>query len=170
MPTPRPGQVETARRGRAGRIWPLLPILALVVAAGCAQPGTQTLGADAATASIPPATVTVGPNDDRRTVDLRVGDRLVVELHAAKQPSRFPSAWTVSSPPPKVLKRIQDGSTPTRVVFVAEAPGTVRLVLVKRQGCSLPLRCPMAADPSGQNERMRPPLPTVVVTITIRVQ
>jgi hypothetical protein len=31
--------------------------------AGCAQPGTQPLGADATTTSVPPATVTVGPND-----------------------------------------------------------------------------------------------------------
>jgi len=42
--------------------------------------------------------------------------------------------------------------------------------LVKRQGCGPPLRCPLAADPSGQSERMHPPLFPLVVTITVRVQ
>jgi hypothetical protein len=53
---------------------------------------------------------------------------------------------------------------------MAQAPGMIRLSLVKRQGCSPPLRCPLAADPSGQSERMHPPLPAVVITITIRAQ
>jgi hypothetical protein len=165
-----PGQPGPGRQARAGRIWQLLPILALVVVAGCAQSGTQTLGADATTTSPSPAIVTVGPNDDGRMVDLKVGDRLVVELHAGKQPSRFPPAWTLGSLPPKVLKRIPGDSTPARVVFVAEAPGMVRLYLVKRQGCSPQSHCPLAADPSGQSERMHPPLPAVVITMTIRVR
>jgi hypothetical protein len=172
MPTPWLRQPEPARASQASsRLWPLLlPILALVVVAGCAEPGTQTLKADPAPISIPSATVTVGPNDDGRTVDLKVGDRLIVELHAAKQPLRFPPAWTLRSPPSMVLKRVPGDSTPTRVVLVAEAPGTVRLVLVKRQGCGPPLRCPLVADPSGQRERMHPPLSPWVVTITVRVQ
>jgi hypothetical protein len=33
-------------------------------------------------------------------MDLKVGDRLIVELHATKQPSRFPPAWTLGSLPP----------------------------------------------------------------------
>jgi hypothetical protein len=145
-----------------------LPILALVVIAGCARPGTQTVSVDATTASPAPAIVTVGPNDDGRTVDLKVGDRLVVELHAAKQPSRFPPAWTVGSLPPKLLKRIPGDSTPTRVVFVAEAPGMVQLVLIQRLSCAPPLHCPLAAGPSGRSERIHPPLPAVVITIRVQ--
>ena len=171
MPTPRLRQPEAARQGQAGSRWPLLvSILALVVVAGCAQPWIQTLSADPAPISTPSAMVTVGPNDDGRTVNLKVGDRLIVELHAAKQPSRFPPVWTLRWSPPKVLKRVQGDSTRTRVVLVADGPGTVRLILVKRQGCGPPLRCPLVADPSGQRERMHPPLSPRVVTITVRVQ
>jgi Glycosyl hydrolase family 1 len=168
MRTAGPGQLGPDRQGRAGRIWHLLPILALVMVAGCARPDAQTRSADATTTSPSPAIVTVGPNDAGRTVHLKVGDRLVVELHAAKQPSRFPPAWTVGSLPPKVLKRIPGDSTPTRVVFVAEAPGMVRLVLAQRLGCAPPLRCPLAPGPFGQSERMHPPLPAVVITIRVQ--
>jgi hypothetical protein len=54
-----------------------------------------------------------------------------------------------------------------RVVLIAEAPGTVRLLLLQRRNCDPPRLCPMA-EPSGQSERMHRPLPAV--TITIRVQ
>jgi hypothetical protein len=167
MRTPWPGR-SRMDQGRAAAIWPLLAILLLAVA-GCAWAGAPRSSADTATTSTPPATVTVGPGDNGRTVDLTVGDRLIVELPTAVQPSRFPSAWTLGSLPPKVLKRVQGDSSATRVVFVAQAPGTVRLLLVKRQGCSPPLRCPLAS-PSGPSKQVRPPLPPVVVTITVRVQ
>ena len=171
MPTLRPGRPEPVRQGQTGSLWPpLLVVLALVVVTGCAQPGTQTLAADPGNTSTPPATITVGPNDGGRTVDLKVGDRLIVQLSTARRPSRFPPAWMVRSPPSKVLKRVQGNLTPTQAVFVADGPGTVRLLLVKREGCSPPLRCPLAADPSGQREQMHPPLQPVVVTITIRVR
>jgi hypothetical protein len=169
MPTPPPGPREPARQGRGGRVWQLLPILIVAAFAGCAQPGTQPLGADATTTSIPPSTVTVGPDDHGSTVDLEVGDRLIVELTAAKQPSRFSSAWTLELPPSNVLRRVDRDATRTRVVFVAHAPGTVRLILLQRRGCDPPMRCPLAG-PSGQSERMHPPLPGRVVTITVRVQ
>jgi hypothetical protein len=169
MPTPRPGPEEPARQGPGGRVWRLLPILIVAAVAGCAQPGTQPLGADATITSVPPATVTVGPDDDGRAVDLEVGDWLIVELAAAKQPSRFPSAWTLELPPSNVLRRVDRDVTRNRVVFVADAPGTVRLILLQRRGCDPPLQCPLAG-PSGQGERMHPPLPALVVTITVRVQ
>ena len=138
---------------------------------GCAQPGTGTLRSGPATASSSPTTVTVGPNDGGRTVDLKVGDRLIVQLQANRQPSRFPPAWTLRMPPSKVLKRVQDDPDATQVVLVADGPGTVRLILVKRAGCAPPLRCPVAAaGPTGQSERMRPPLAGVTVVITVRVR
>jgi hypothetical protein len=59
--------------------------------------------------------------------------------------------------------------TRTRVLFVAHAPGRVRLILLQRRGCDPPRQCPLAG-PSGQSERMHPPLPALVVTITVRVQ
>jgi hypothetical protein len=166
MPTLRPGQTETEQRGRtAARRW-LLPIVVLALAAGgCAQPGTQATDETAATPA-EPATVTIGPDDSGKTVDLKVGDRLVVELRAAKQPSRFPRAWTLEVPRSKVLKRVDRDSTFMRVVLIAEAPGTVRLLLLQRGSCDPPRLCPMA-EPSGQSERMHRPLPAV--TITIRV-
>jgi len=172
MPTPRPGRPDLVRQAQTGSLWPpLLVVLALVVVAGCAQPGTQTLATDPATTSTtPPTTVTVGPNDDGRTVNLKVGDRLIVQLQTTKRPSKFPPAWTLRPPPSKVLKRVQGNLTPTQAVFVADGSGTVRLLLVKRQGCAPPLHCPLAADPSGQREQMHPPLPPLVVTITIRVR
>jgi len=167
MPTPWPGQVETERQGRAGWRWLLLSIVMLAVAGGCAQPDTQPLSADAADLPAEPVTVTVGPGDGGKNVDLKVGDRLVVELRATKQPSRFWRAWTLEVPRSKVLKRVDSDSTLTRVVLVAETPGTVRLLLLQRRGCDPPLQCPLA-DPSGQSERMHPPLPAVAITIRVQ--
>jgi hypothetical protein len=164
-----PGRLETGRQGRAGGVWRLVPILMVAVVAGCAQPGSQAVSVEAAATSTSWATVTIGPNDGDRTVNLRVGDRLVVELREGKQPSRLLSLWTLRLPPSTVLRRLDRDSTPTRVVFVADGPGVVRLVLIKRQGCYPPLRCPLA-DPSGQSERMHPPLPALAVAITVRVQ
>jgi hypothetical protein len=167
MRIPWPGRTRIDQ-GRAVGIWRLGAIVLLLVA-GCARAGSHRSSADSATTSISPATVTVGPRDDGRTVDLKVADRLVVELPTAKQPSRFPSAWTLGSLPPKVLKRVQGDSSATRVVFVAQGPGTVRLFLVKRQGCYPPLRRPLASA-AGSSKQVRPPLPPVVVTITVRVR
>jgi hypothetical protein len=84
-----PGRLETGRQGRAGGVWRLLPILMVTVVAGCAQPGSQAVSVEAAATCTSWATVTIGPNDGDRTVDLRVGDRLVVELREGKQPSRL---------------------------------------------------------------------------------
>ena len=172
MPTPWLRQPEPARPSQASsRLWPLLvPILALVVVAGCAQPGTQTLSADPAPISTPSATVTVGPNDDGRTVDLKVGDRLIVELTGTTTPSRLRPAWTLRVPSSRVLRRVPGNPDATWVVFVADQPGTVRLVLVKRLGCYPPLRCPAAGPASNESERMRPPLNGVTVPITVRVR
>jgi hypothetical protein len=166
MPTRRPGQIETEQRGRtAARRW-LLPIVVLALAAGCAQQGTQANDETAATPA-EPATVTIGPDDSGKTVDLNVGDRLVVELRAAKQPSRLPRIWTLELPRSKVLKRVDRDSTFTRVVLIAEALGTVRLLLLQRGSCDPPRLCPMA-EPSGQSERMHRPLPAVAITIRVQ--
>jgi hypothetical protein len=164
MPTPRLGPVGTQRHRRAASRW-LLPILVLMVVGGCAQPGTPAPGEAAAT----PATVTVGPGDSGKTVDLNVGDHLLVELNAAKQPtrlSRLSRPWRLVLPPTTVLQRVDRDSTRTRVVLAAEAPGTVRLLLMQ-QSCGPPLLCPMAA-PAGHSERMQPPL-LHPVAITVRV-
>jgi hypothetical protein len=156
---------------RKRQLWPLLlAILALVVTA-CAQPGTGTSRSGPATASSSPTTVTVGPDDGGRTVDLEVGDRLVVQLQTSRRPSRFPPPWTLRLPASKVLERVPGDPDAARVVLVAAAPGTVRLLLVKRASCLPPLRCPVAAaGPTGQSERMRPPLAGVTVAITVRVR
>jgi hypothetical protein len=54
MPTLRPGQPEPVPQAQTGSLWPpLLVVLALVVDAGCAQPGTQTRTTDPATTSTP---------------------------------------------------------------------------------------------------------------------
>jgi hypothetical protein len=159
------------RQGQGRRSWVvLLPALALVVA-GCAQPGAGMSRSGPATASSSPTMVTVGPNDGGRTVDLEVGDRLIVQLQTAGRPSRFPPPWTLRLPPSTVLERVPGDPDAPRVVLVAAGPGTVRLLLVKRVGCAPPLRCPVgAADPTGQGERMRPPLAGVTVAITVRVR
>lgn len=172
MPILRSRQPKPIQQDQTGGLWPpLLVALALVVVAGCAQPDTQTLTTDPATTSTPPpTTVTVGPGDDGRTVDLKVGDRLIVELQTTRRPSRFPPTWMLRPPASKVLERVQGKPDPTQVVFVADGAGTVRLILVKRLGCYPPLRCPLAAQALGQSEQMHPPLPTAMVIITVRVR
>ena len=155
---------------RRERPWPfVLPVLVLVVS-GCAQPGTGRSHTAASATSTPPATVTVGPGDGGRTVDLTVGDRLVVQLTTTKSPSRHQPAWALRSPPSTVLRRVQGNPNATQVTLVADQPGTVRLVLVRRFGCDPPRRCPVAGPSDGQSERMRPPLERPTVTITVRVR
>jgi len=169
MLTPRTEQPRFRRQGRQVRRWALfLPILVLA-ATGCAPQGTGTPQA-AAKASPSPATVTVGPTDGGRTVDLQVGDRLIVQLTGATPPSRLRPAWTLRSPASKVLQRVPASPDATRVVFVADQPGTVQLVLVRRLGCYPPLRCPVAGPTGSESERMRPPLNGVTVPITVRVR
>jgi hypothetical protein len=165
------GPVGSLRQDRRRRSWAvLLPGLALLVA-GCAQPGTGTGPSSAATSSSSPATVTVGPDDGGRTVELEVGDRLIVQLQTDRRPSRFPPPWTLRMPPTRVLKRVPGDPDAARVMLVAAGPGTMRLLLVKRTGCAPPLRCPVAAvGPPGQSERMRPPLAGWTVVITVRVR
>jgi hypothetical protein len=164
------GSLRQDRRRRR-RPWAmLLPALALVVA-GCAQPGTGTPRSGPATASKSPAAVMVGPDDGGRTVNLEVGDRLVVRLQTAGRPSRFLPPWMLRLPPSRVLERVPGDPDAARVVLVAAEGGTVRLLLVKRAGCAPPLRCPVAAaGPTGQREWMRPPLAGVMVVITVRVR
>jgi len=169
MLTPRTAPSRPRRQSTKGRRWALLlPILALV-ASGCAQQGTGTPQA-AAKATAAPATVTVGPTDGGRTVDLNVRDRLIVELTGTTPPSRLRPGWTLRAPASKVLQRVAGNPDPTRVVFVADQPGTVQLVLVKRLGCYPPLRCPAAGPAASESERMRPPLNGVTSPITIRVR
>ena len=146
----------------------LLPVLVLVIG-GCAQPGTGEPRAAAAKPSLSPTTVTVGPADGGRTVTLKVGDRLIVQLYTTMPPSRLRPGWVLRSPPSTVLRRVEGSPDATQVVLVADQPGTVRLVLVKRFGCDPPLRCPVAG-PSGQSERLRPPVERPTVTITVRVR
>jgi hypothetical protein len=167
----RPGPAGSLRQDRRRRSWAaLLPALALLVA-GCAQPGTGTGPSTAATSPMSPATVTVGPDDGGRTVDLQVGDRLIAALYTGQQPSRFGPGWTLRLPPSRVLERVAGDPDAARVVLVAQEPGTVRLVLVKRVGCAPPLRCPVAAaGPTGQREPKRPPLAGATVAITVRVR
>jgi hypothetical protein len=165
MATRPPGQVAIRWHGHAARRW-LLSVVLAAVAAGCAQPGNQALG-NGETGGAPRATVTVGPADDGRTVDLQVGDRLVVDLSAAKRQPRSLGTWRLQVPRTTVLKRIDGASTLTRVVLAAEAPGTVRLLLSRRRSCDPPLQCPMAG-PTGQSEPMALPLPAVVITIRVQ--
>jgi len=139
-----------------------------VFLSGCAQPSTSTLAGDPAVASRSPTTIMVGPDDDGRTYHLKIGERLVVELRPTSQPS-LRAIWTLRPPPPTVLKRLDRDSDPTRVTFLAQAAGTVQLVLLKPRGCQPPLRCPLA-DPSGTGQGIHPPLPTLVATIIIQVQ
>jgi hypothetical protein len=165
MATEQPGQVATSRHGQAAGRW-LLFVVVAAVAAGCAQPGNQALGADQG-GGVRPTTITVGPADDGKTVDLQVGDRLAVELKAAKRQSRSLGTWRLQVPRTNVLRRVDRASTLTRVVLAAEAPGTVRLLLHHRRSCDPPLQCPMA-EPTRQSERMAPPLPAVAITIRVR--
>jgi hypothetical protein len=162
----RPGPRPPSR----GRLWPLLLAILALAVGGCAQPGTGVSRAAAAATSTPPATVTVGPADGGRTVDLTVGDRLLVQLTTTKAPSRLQPAWVLRSLPSTVLRRIQGSPNATQATLVADRPGTVRLVLVKRFGCEPPRRCPVARPPDSQSERMRPPLERPTVTITVRVR
>jgi hypothetical protein len=153
-----------------GRRWPLVLPLLMVLVSGCAQPGAGLSHAAASATSVPSATVTVGPNDGGRTVGLKVGERLIIQLSSRTSPSRLRPAWTLRAPPAGVLRRVQGNSDATEVVFVADQLGTVRLVLVKRYGCDPPLRCPAAGPLSSESERMRPPLERPTATITVRVQ
>jgi hypothetical protein len=167
MRTVLPGQRELGRRPRVRPTWRVLPILAVLLS-GCAQPSTSTLVGGPAVASGPATTIVVGPDDDGRTYHLKVGERLVVELRPTSQPSRR-STWTLRPPPSTALKRLDRDSDPRRVTFLAQAAGTVQLVLLKPRGCQPPLRCPLA-DPSGMSQGIHPPLPAQVVTIIIQVQ
>jgi hypothetical protein len=169
MLTSRTEQARPRRQGWEVRRWALLLPILVLAATGCAQQGTGTPQV-AAKVATSPATVTVGPTDGGRTVDLRVRDRLIVQLTGTTPPSRLRPAWTLRSPPSRVLRRVPGNPDATRVVFVANQPGTVRLVLVKRLGCYPPLRCPVAGPASSESERMRPPLNGVTVPITVRVR
>jgi hypothetical protein len=157
------------RRPGQERLWALLLAALSLVAGACAQPGTGATGSATSATSTAPATVTVGPDGGGRTVDLEVGDRLIVQLTSRTSPSRLRPAWMLRSPPSRALRRVQGNPDAIQVVFVADQPGTVRLVLVKRYGCDPPLRCPVA-EPLGQSERMRPPLERPTVAITVRVR
>jgi hypothetical protein len=170
MLTARTEQLWLRPQGRKVRRWALLlPILGLA-ASGCAPQGTGTPQA-AAKVATSPATVTVGPTDGGRTVDLRVSDRLIVQLSGTTPPSRLRPAWTLRASASRVLQRVPGGNPDaTRVVFVADQPGTVQLVLVKRLGCYPPLRCPVAGPASNESERMRPPLNGATVPITVQVR
>ena len=163
-------QARPRRQGRKLQRWALLLPILVLAAAGCAQQGPGTPQAAVAEASPSPATVTVGPADGGRTVDLRVGDRLIVQLTGTTPPSRLRPAWTLRSPGSRVLRRVPGNPAATQVVFVADQPGTVQLVLVKRLGCYPPLRCPVAGPTGSESERMRPPLNGVTVPITVRVR
>jgi hypothetical protein len=169
MLTARTEQLWPRRQGRKIRRWGLLLPIFVLAAGGCAQPGTGTPQA-AAKVATSPATVTVGPTDGGRTVDLKVGDRLIVQLTGTTPPSRLRPAWILRVPSSRVLRRVPGNPDATRVVFVADQPGTVRLVLVKRLGCYPPLRCPVAGPAGSEGERMRPPLNGVTVPITVRVR
>ena len=169
MLTSRTEQARPRRQGWEVRRWALLLPILVLAAGGCAQQGTGTPQA-AAKASPSPATVAVGPADGGRTVDLRVGDRLIVKLTGTPPPSPFRPGWTLRSPPSKVLRRVPGNPAATRVVFVADQPGTVRLILVQRLGCYPPLRCPAAGPTGSESERIRPPLNGVTVPIIVRVR
>jgi hypothetical protein len=169
MLTSRTEQARPRRQGWEVRRWALLLPILVLAATGCAQQGTGTPQA-AAKVATSPATVTVGPTDGGRTVDLKIGDRLIVELTGTTPPSRLRPGWTLRSPASKVLRRVPGNPAATRVVFVADQPGTVRLVLVKRLGCYPPLRCPVAGPTGSESERMRPPLNGVTVPITVQVR
>jgi hypothetical protein len=169
MLTARTEQATPRRQGWEVRRWALLVPILVLAATSCAQQGTGTPQA-AAKVAISSAMVTVGPTDGGRTVDLGVHDRLIVELTGTTPPSRLRPGWTLRSPPSKVLRRVPGNPAATRVVFVADQPGTVRLVLVKRLGCYPPLRCPVAGPTGSESERMRPPLERPTVAITVRVR
>ena len=162
-------QLWLRRQGRKVRRWALLLLILVLATTGCAQQGTGTPQV-AAKVATSPATVTVGPTDGGRTVDLRVRDRLIVQLTGTTPPSRLRPAWTLRAPASKVLQRVPGNLAATRVVFVADQPGTVQLVLVKRLGCYPPLRCPAAGPTGSESERIRPPLNGVTVPIIVRVR
>jgi hypothetical protein len=171
MRSARLGLPAPPRPERKQRLWLLLLAILALQVTGCAQAGTGTGSAGTVPASRSPATVTVGPDDGGRTVDLQVGDRLIVQLYTGRQPSQFGPAWTLRVPPSMVLERVPGDPEATGVVLIAKEPGTVRLVLVKRVGCAPPLRCPVAAPgPTGQREPTRPPLAGATVVITVRVR
>ena len=163
-------QTRPRRQGWEVRRWALLLPILVLAAGGCAQQGTGTPQAAVTKASPSPATVAVGPADGGRTVDLRVGDRLIVQLTGTTPPSRLRPAWTVRLPSSRVLRRVPGNPAATRVVFVADQPGTVRLILVQRLGCYPPLRCPAAGPTGSESERIRPPLNGVTVPIIVRVR
>jgi hypothetical protein len=169
MLTSRTEQARPRRQGWGVRRWTLLVAILVLAATGCAQQGTGTPQA-AAKVATSPATVTVEPTDGGRTVDLRVRDRLIVQLTETTTPSPLRPGWTLRSPASKVLRRVPGNPAATRVVFVADRPGTVRLILVKRLGCYPPLRCPAAGPTGSESERNRPPLNGVTVPIIVRVR
>jgi hypothetical protein len=169
MLTARTEHSRPHRQSGNARRWALLLPILVLAAGGCAQQSTGTPQA-AAKPAASPATVTVEPTDGGRTVDLKVGDRLIVELTGTTPQSRLRPAWTLRAPASKVLQRVPGNPDATRVMFVADQPGTVQLVLVKRLGCYPPLRCPVAGPGASESERMRPPLNGVTVPITVRVR
>ena len=110
MLTARTEQARPRRQGWEVRRWALLLPILVLAATGCARQGTATPQA-AAKVATSPATVTVGPTDGGRTVDLRVGDRLIVQLTGTTPPSRLRPTWTRRSPASKVLRRVPGNPT-----------------------------------------------------------
>jgi hypothetical protein len=155
MLTARTEHSRPHRQSGNARRWALLLPILVLAAGGCAQQSTGTPQA-AAKPAASPATVPV--------------ERLIVELTGTTPQSRLRPAWTLRAPASKVLQRVPGNPDATRVMFVADQPGTVQLVLVKRLGCYPPLRCPVAGPGASESERMRPPLNGVTVPITVRVR
>ena len=95
MLTARTEQAGPHQQGWELRRWSLLLPILVLAASGCAQQGSAMPQAAKAAA---PATVTVGPTDGGRTVDLKVGDQLIVELTGTLMPPGSlpvrPGSWT----------------------------------------------------------------------------
>lgn len=120
----------------------------MVVSTSVAGPSSGPLPTSTAAAPLPPATapanglLEVTAADYGRTIELRVGERLLLNLGEG-------GAWAVEIADPRVLGPLADASIPegTQGVFEAHAAGTTALTAVNapaclqaRPPCKLPIR------------------------------
>lgn len=116
-----------------------------------------------------PATVLVGIGDVGDSVELRPGDRLVVDL--AEEGSAAPIEWKLADYPRDALEVISSDEDASRFEFEAAREGGGRIQLSGRPTCERPLvesdggiQCPLlgAGAPGG--------LPVRLFVITVRVR
>ena len=151
-------------RARQCAIWSMAAVVGLaILAAGCARPSPQEYqGAS----QRQPTMVNIGVRDVGRTVELAVGDRLVVVLPPAGPPGSDP--WTLTYPI-ELLASVGGGQSSQRRELVARATGTGRIVISAPWSCRQREEpCPLADSAISPERRIVSRTSRFPITILIR--